>query len=97
VAVVQAPDDIYAHPYPENIYLLVEYSDTSLAKDKETKRRLYAQAGILEYWIVNLKDCQVIVHREADGGDYRSVQSLTSGSISPLAFPDVSIDRSELL
>jgi Uma2 family endonuclease len=99
VAVVQAPDDIYAvhHPYPENIYLLVEYAATSLAKDKETKRRLYAQAGILEYWIVNLQDRQVIVHREAEDGDYRSVQTLTTGPITLLAFPDASVDVNQLL
>jgi Uma2 family endonuclease len=100
LAIVEPLREVYRdqhHPYPENIYLLVEYSDSSLAKDKETKRRLYAQAGILEYWIVNLQDRQVIVHREAEGGDYRSVQTLTTGPISPIAFPDVSIDVNQLL
>jgi Uma2 family endonuclease len=98
IAVVEAPDTIYAihHPYPENIYLLVEYSYTSLAKDKEIKRRLYAKAGILEYWIVNLVDRQVIVHRDPKDGDYQSVQTLTSGSITMLAFPDVSIAIDQL-
>jgi Uma2 family endonuclease len=73
VAVVQSPDDIYAthHPYPENIFLLVEYSYSSLAKDKELKRLLYAKAGIIEYWIVNLVDrrvdrCQSIAIRRHD-------------------------------
>jgi Uma2 family endonuclease len=99
VAVIEPLGEVYAlhHPYPENIYLLVEYSDTSLAKDKETKRRLYAQAGILEYWIVNLQDRQVIVHRDGQDGDYRSVQTLTAGPITLLAFPDVSVDVNPLL
>jgi Uma2 family endonuclease len=100
LAIVEPLREVYKdqhHPYPENIYLLVEYSATSLAKDKETKRRLYAQAGILEYWIVNLQDRQVIVHREAEDGDYRSVQTLTTGSVTLLAFPDVPIGLSELL
>jgi Uma2 family endonuclease len=85
------------HPYPENIFLLVEYSYTSLAKDKEIKRKLYAKVGILEYWIVNLVDRQVIVHRDPVDGDYRSTQTLTSGQITMLAFPDVSIDVNQLL
>jgi Uma2 family endonuclease len=99
LALVEAPDDIYEihHPYPENIYLLIEYSYTSLAKDKILKRKLYAKAGILEYWIVNLKDRQLIVHRDPKSDDYQSVQTLTSGTISLLAFPDVTIDINQLL
>jgi Uma2 family endonuclease len=99
IAVIAPLGDVYAthHPYPENIFLLVEYSYSSLAKDQETKRKLYAKAEILEYWIVNLKDCQVIVHRDPVDGDYRSVQTLTTGQITMLVFPDVSIDVSQLL
>jgi Uma2 family endonuclease len=99
VAVIQPLDDIYAthHPYPENIFLLVEYAYSSLAKDKEIKRKLYAKAGILEYWIVNLVDRQVIVHRDPVNGDYRSTQTLTSGQITMLAFSDVAIDVNQLL
>jgi Uma2 family endonuclease len=99
VAVVESLDDIYAtrHPYPQNVYLLVEYSYTSLAKDKEIKRKLYAKAEILEYWIANLKDRQLIVHRDPVDGDYRLVQTLSTGQITMLAFPDVSIAVSQLL
>jgi Uma2 family endonuclease len=100
LAIVEPRRDVYKtqhHPYPEDIFLLIEYSYTSLAKDKELKRKLYAKAGILEYWIVNLKDCQVIVHRDPVDGDYRSTQTLTSGSITMLAFSDVAIDIDQLL
>jgi Uma2 family endonuclease len=99
LAVVEAPDDIYAehHPYPENIYLIVENAYSSLIQDKELKRLIYAQAGIMEYWIVNLKDREVIVHREPIDGDYRSIQTLTSGSITLVAFPDVTIDVAQLI
>jgi Uma2 family endonuclease len=99
LAVVEAPDTIYEkrHPFPENIYLLIENSYASLGKDKELKRLLYAKAGIIEYWIVNLKDRNVIVHREPIEGDYRSIQTLTSGSITLVAFPDVTIDVAQLI
>jgi Uma2 family endonuclease len=99
LAVVEAPDDIYLdhHPYADNVYLLVENSYTSLAKDKELKRLIYAQAGIIEYWILNLKDREVIVHRDPVDGDYRSIQTLTSGTITLVAFPDVTIDITQLL
>jgi Uma2 family endonuclease len=100
LAIVESRHLVYKtehHPYPENIFLLVEYSYSTLAKDKEIKRLLYAKSGILEYWIVNLKDCQVIVHREPIDGDYRSVQTLTDGEITMRAFPDVAIPVNQLL
>lgn len=51
LAIVQPLDETYLehHPYPENIFWLIEYSDSTLANDLELKRRIYATAGILEY------------------------------------------------
>ena len=40
------------HPYPENIYLLIEISNSSLDYDLNVKRPIYAQAGIREYWVM---------------------------------------------
>jgi Uma2 family endonuclease len=83
------------HPYPENIFWLIEYSDSSLSKDLETKNKIYAEAGIREYWVVNLKKLQLIVFRDPQDGEYASKMTLTTGVIQPLAFPDVdiSVDR----
>src|SRR5580658_8478845 len=44
------------HPRPEDVFLLVEIADTSLMKDQEMKLPLYARAGIVEVWIVNLNE-----------------------------------------
>jgi Uma2 family endonuclease len=84
------------HPYPEDIFLLVEYSKLTVERDTIVKRKLYAEAGIQDYWVVNLQDRQVVVHRDPIDGDYRSPQTLTSGSITMLAFPDVAIDIGQL-
>jgi Uma2 family endonuclease len=99
IAVVAPLGKIYLnrHPYPAEVYLLIEHAYASLAKDKELKRLLYAKAGIMEYWLVNLKDREVIVHRDQIDGDYRSIQTLTSGSITLVAFPDVTIDVALLI
>lgn len=40
------------HPYPENIFWLIEFSNTSLAKDLDIKRKAYATASIPEYWVM---------------------------------------------
>ncbi|MGG6266898.1 Uma2 family endonuclease [Leptolyngbya sp. AN03gr2] len=83
------------HPYPENIFWVIEYSNSSLSKDLEIKRRIYAEAGIREYWIINLKKLELIVFRDPQNGDYYSEMVLTTGTIAPVAFPEIliSVDR----
>jgi Uma2 family endonuclease len=71
LAVVAAAD--YLDEHPRQALLLIEVADSSLADDRKIKRRLYAEAQIPEYWIVNLLDGVVEVHREPDGGDYAQV------------------------
>lgn len=79
------------HPYPENIFWLIEYADSSLEKDSTLKPRLYAEAGISEYWLVNLQRRELIVFRDPRPGEYGWKQTLIQGTISPLAFPDLQI------
>lgn len=54
----------HRHPGPADIGLLVEVADSTLTLDRTTKAAVYAAAGIPEYWIVNLIDRQVEVHRQ---------------------------------
>jgi Uma2 family endonuclease len=71
VAIVRGQRRQYAaegkHPAPENMGLVVEVSDTSLAFDRGTKRRLYARNGVAQYWIVNLVDRRVEVYTDPSG------------------------------
>ncbi|WGV28379.1 Uma2 family endonuclease [Halotia branconii] len=85
------------HPYPENIFWLIEYANSSLEKDLEIKSRIYAQAGILEYWIVNLKKLHLMVFRDILDGEYTTKQTLTAGTIQPLAFSDVSVSVERII
>ncbi len=71
---------------------MVEYADTTLAKDLNIKQKIYAQAGILEYWIVNLQVAELIVFRGANITGYETETRLAEGNISPLSFPDIEID-----
>jgi Uma2 family endonuclease len=79
------------HPYPENIFWLIEYSNSSLTKDLEVKTKTYAAAGIPEYWVINLRTMQLIVFREPTAEGYQFQEILTQDSISPLAFPEITI------
>ncbi len=85
------------HPYPENIFWVIEYSNTSLAKDLAVKRKTYAQAGIREYWVVNLKQRLVIVLEEPSQGDYQAEETVTEGEVYPSAFPEVAVSIQRLL
>lgn len=66
VTVVRGTPDDYAdhHPGPDEVLLLVEVSDTSLSRDRGRKAKAYARAGIIEYWIVNLVEQRLEVHRQ---------------------------------
>jgi len=93
IAIVQRLGRSYRehHPYPENIFWLIEYANSSLEKDLETKSKIYAEVGIPEYWVVNLKKLYLVVFREPLDGEYAAKLTLTAGTIQPLAFPDISV------
>ena len=80
-------------PLASDVLLLIEVSDTSLTYDRGEKAELFATAGIADYWIVNLRDECIEVHRRPKGGKYREVKRYGIGqSIRPLAFPSVTLD-----
>jgi len=91
-------EDFYRqrHPRPEDVFLLVEVADTSLAYDRMVKVPLYARARVPEVWIVDLVGQLVHVYREPSAGEYRDVRSVGPGEhVSPSAFPDVELEVSE--
>jgi Uma2 family endonuclease len=60
-------------PQPSELALVVEVADTTLRFDLTVKAGLYARAGIVEYWVVDVTGRRLIVHREPAPGGYRSV------------------------
>jgi Uma2 family endonuclease len=99
VAIAQPLRALYRtrHPYPENIFWLIEFAQSSLAKDTDIKRKTYAAAGIREYWVMDLKHHQLKVFRNPANDDYQLESTFTTGKISPLAFPEVEISVQQLL
>lgn len=85
------------HPRPADVLLVIEVSDSSLPKDRGLKARLYAEAGITGYWIVNIPDRCVEVRRDPRGDAYHSVAVFTIGDeVHPLAFPDIALPVARL-
>ena len=105
VVVVPGQPRHYVDAHPVNPVLVVEVAESSLAFDRRHKGSLYARAGISDYWIVNIVDDVLEVHREpvADaaaefGWRYGNIQSLRTGAaLSPLSRPDVTVAVADLL
>lgn len=87
-----------ANPTPADILLVVEVAETSLDRDRTGKAALYASHGIPEYWIVNLDDRCVEVHRQPEGDGYRERRIVArDGRVAPIAFSDHQVPAGDLL
>ncbi len=91
VVVLRDWDDPDTLPTVDNVLLVIEVSDTTLAYDCGVKLPLYAAAGVPESWIADLKGARLERHTEPRDGEYRSIaiarrgESLTSTVLPTLA------------
>jgi Uma2 family endonuclease len=84
-------------PTAADTLLVIEVAETSLDYDRGEKANLYAEANITEYWIVNLKERVIEVHRDPRAGRYRSTAVYSSSDeVRPLASPDLVLRPSML-
>lgn len=99
IAIVKPLGEIYLqhHPYPEDIFWVIEYSNATLSKDLGEKKDIYAEAGIKEYWVVNLKKSELKVFRDLKDKQYATELTFKKGTVSPLAFPNVSLEVGRLI
>lgn len=98
ILLARPADQFSRYPKPGEIRLLVEVSDSTARYDLTTKARLYARAGIVEYWVVSLPDRALTMHRDPQNGTYREVQTYAENQqAAALAAPDKSVFVSQLL
>jgi Uma2 family endonuclease len=50
------------HPGPGDVWCVIEVAETSLAYDRTTKQRVYAEAGIAQYLLVNIPEQQIEIY-----------------------------------
>jgi Uma2 family endonuclease len=98
LAVVTGSIRDYVDSHPRTAVLIVEVSDTTLAFDRARKIPAYARNGINEYWILNLRDRVLEVHRDPVGESYQQRLVLAEeDSVSPLGAPDTRIAVGDML
>ncbi len=86
------------HPRPDEIFLVIEVSETTVRYDREDKRPAYARNGIREYWLLNLEDNVLEVYRDAVGVNYADARVLGPDEfVAPLAFPDAQLRVGDFL
>lgn len=85
------------HPGPREVALIVEVADSSLRRDQVLKKRLYAAAGILVYWVVNLPEARIEVYTDPSGPaeqpDYRQRRDYAQSDMVPVILDGVEIGR----
>lgn len=105
IAVIAGNIRDYTNAHPTTAALIVEVAESSLAHDRRYKGSLYARAGILDYWIINLKRRRLEVRRrpqtdaaESFGYGYAEITLYgPNDTVSPLARPDALLQVRDLL
>jgi Uma2 family endonuclease len=81
IVLLRPKEDFYygKQPGPSDILLIVEIADTSLKFDRDIKAKLYAETGVPEYWLADIKTGTVFAYSQIESGKYRVVRQLHRG------------------
>ena len=104
ISVVKGACESYSD-HPTTALLVVEVSITTLDFDKSQKAGLYASMGVPDYWVLDLENCQLLVHRQPTsakdapfGHSYAQVEAIPAdGHVCPLEKPDVKLAVANML
>lgn len=90
-----ARDYTNRHPIPAEVPLVVEVADSSLRRDREDKRRIYARNAIPVYWIVNVTDRLIDVFTDPSGPvftpDYATTATYKPGDAVPVVLAGTTV------
>lgn len=98
VVLVELPFSRYfkSPPTPEEIYLILEVSDSTLGYDRNTKGEAYSRAGIQQYLVLNVQEKTIEDYREPSADGFQAKQTYRIGQeFNLVAFPEVMIDVSD--
>lgn len=85
------------HPEPRDVFLLIEVAEDSLRYDLGEKAKLYADSGIQEYWVVDVDQQAIHVHRQPQASGYASVTVFVEDQIvTALQFSQITLTATQL-
>lgn len=100
IALLHKRSDFYAKSLPTStdVFLLIEVAETTIAYDRDVKMTLYAEAGIMEVWLVNLKEESIEQYSSPQNGRFGSVETLRKGqSIQSISLEELSLNVNDVL
>ena len=99
IAIVRLEESNYAtcHPYPQDVYWIIEVSNSTLTKDLEEKSVTYARNGIAEYWVVDLLNNKLWIFTKPEPNSYLNRQEVVVGNVNPVSFPKLIIQVDRLI
>ena len=87
-----------AHPGPQDVLLIIEVADTSVEFDMKIKARLYAKAGIPEYWVIDVQERSLHVHTGPSARGYKTIEAFEPADVvKSRAVPGLSLKVRELM
>ena len=99
IAILKWRDDFYAEalPTPDDILLIIEVADSTISYDRDVKMPLYAANGIPEMWLFDVNQQIIEGYSQPSASGYKRMQRYEQGdTLSPLAFPDVTLNWESL-
>jgi Uma2 family endonuclease len=81
------------HPGPDDVALLVEVADASLADDRKLAAEVYGPAGIPVYWIVDVNGRRVEVYTQPGPAGYGKTEVFAEGQSIPVAIGGREVGR----
>jgi Uma2 family endonuclease len=100
VTLLKFREDFYASgkATAADVLLLIEVSDSTVGYDRTVKARLYAEAEVAEFWLVNLPRQILEVYTEPQNGKYKVVKKYEKNkTVSPALLPEIKIKVSDII
>lgn len=100
ISVLRMRDDEYTREpvRPEEVLLVMEVADTSLAYDRDVKGKRYSEAQIPEFWLWDINGGALLIHRDPHPDGYHQIITIRGDQpASPLAFPDLVVTPDGIL
>lgn len=96
LATLKADEYENSHPTPNEIYLVLEVSDSTLGYDRNTKGDAYSRAGIQQYLVLNVQEKTIEDYREPSADGFQAKQTYRAGQkFNLVAFPEIEISVSD--
>ena len=100
IYLLRPKEDFYAsgHAGPSDVFLIIEMADSSLEYDQLVKKEVYAETGVPEYWVADIRNDCAVAHSSLSQKRYRTIETFRRGTtITPSLLPNCPIPVDVLL